>query len=223
MPCKRNPTFKRRRTFRKRTPAKAAYTALKIVKQLKKQVEVKKIDILTYSLGVPLNADGIVTPLTQITQGNNFANRIGNEVVIKNININGLIRIHPSSSVPSCVRIVLFYDRQEQAGTLPLMTDMYDPTALSTDLAPFAKLKRETVGRFQILKTYRTIVDITTPWKQFKLNLSFKKPYKVMFSGVSSITNRRGTIYMATFASDLIGAPYRPVMSCEIRTSFIDD
>lgn len=217
--------IRRGRTTKRRTTARVARTALRKVNRIIKGVEHKKTSYTTFHTPTFISDDGQVIPVSGITQGVGYANRVGNEVVARNLNIVGRVTRGISGPPVNVMRLVLFHDRQEVPGTTPALTEMFDPVTMGGLMAPFSQFNRANVGRFQMLRSWRVIVDSSNPSKQFKFNFKFRKLHKIRFSGTTITDTSRGTIWFAAISDCDPTAPAgsRPELLADIRFSFLDD
>jgi len=82
----------------------------------------------------------------QITQGSGVSNRIGNEILIKNVQVRGHVTASTTTVLQHC-RLVLIYDKQPN-GAYPAFTDIY--LAASCDSLP----RLDIANRFIIFKEW---------------------------------------------------------------------
>lgn len=209
----------------KRTTARVARTALRMVKQLKRAEEVKRTTIVNASELTQINDDGIISPLTAISVGSTFAQRIGNEVLLKKLSIEGAVqRGGADTSVATIVKLCLILDRQQVPGsTPPLVSDIFSSGQLGTVNAPYARMNVTQVGRFQILKSFRVILTPDNPSRQFKL-IYKSKSHKLRFTGTSDTAFRNGTVWLfACSNKDVVAPTALPLYQMVGSMTFTDD
>lgn len=118
------------------------------------------------------------------------------------------------------VRFLAFMDRSQQLGLDPSPSLVLETTGSA--IAPYSRYLRGELGRFQILRDFKLVLNAQNPSKDFKINLSFKKGHKQLHNGGSQGDDIRGTIYLMLI-SDVGVVPNAPTLVATARTGFIDD
>lgn len=212
----------RLRKNRRKTPAKAAYTALRMVKQIRRAEEIKKADMTHFTTPIPIDQLGYVFNLSMCSQGSSQYTRIGLDVLAKYVSLKGVLNI-PTAAVINArqvVRFIVFTDRQEVSSTTPALTELLETTG--TNLAPYSLLNRSTVGRFNVLRDFNVTLTQQYPIKPVKINLSFKKPHKIRFRSAALSDNQRNSIWVA-IVSDIPMGSNNPTFQATSRFGFSDD
>lgn len=207
---------------KRRTPAKAAFTALRMVKQIRKAEEVKKADSNVFVTALPVDQLGYVFNATQAAQGSSQYTRIGIDCLAKYVSINGVLSV-PSAAIINAqqvVRFIVFVDRQEVANATPALTELLETTG--TALAPYSFYNRTNVGRFRVIRDFKVALTQQYSVKPIKINLSFKKPHKVRYSGSTITSNRANSIWIAML-SNIPTATNNPTFQGTMRFGFTDD
>ncbi len=221
MPPKK--VYRKRRTYRKKySAAKTAYRALRMVKQIKRSEEIKKADSTHFNTPKSIDQLGYIYNLSECSQGSSQYTRIGLDVLAKYVTVNGVLSI-PSAAIINAqqvVRFIVFQDRQEVSSATPALTELLETTG--TNLAPYSLYNRTTVGRFNVLRDFKVTLTQQYPVRPIKINLSFKKPHKIRFSGNGLTQNQRGSIWIAVL-SNIPTATNNPTFQATSRFGFSDD
>ncbi|AXH76022.1 MAG: hypothetical protein [Cressdnaviricota sp.] len=217
-------SFPKRRKFTKRR--NAGVVALRKVNRMAAAIEPKKSNATTLHVPTNISSGGIVIPLTLVAQGTAYNQRTGLQLVAKSIQMSGRVSMGLTAGVPAqTVRLIMFYDRQEVAGTSPVLNQMLDPNTLSTIMAPYSDFNRLHVGRFQVMKSVRYVLDLNRPTRQFKLRLNFRKLHKCFFDGSGAGNTVRGTVYFAAVSDTNLPAEggIQPQLVSTIQFIYLDD
>lgn len=160
---KRKRRYKRRGGGRKRRRMGAGTKALKLVKNLQKQVEVKVIDPTAYrAMEVTRTATTNVQTDAQIhnattnpkqmcifvAQGDAKNERLGNKITLKSIDSRIKLNLNPATSVSTMckIQLVLVQDRRPN-GTQATWGNVFQLSVLNSHLTSDEEFR----GRFQIL------------------------------------------------------------------------
>lgn len=204
---KRTTTYRRRRRpwySKKYSVAQLATKALKGVSYLKGLVnaELHKKDLNSLSGTVPNT--GSINNLCQIAQGDNDGERTGNSLLLRYVNISGVVNRDSTNTSPSShVRFMLFIDTQQVPDTPPTAADLLQVT--SSSAAPFSKLNKLSVGRYRILTSRLVSVDSGNPSRLFNLKLNMR--HHVRYNGVASTDIQKGAIYFLAISGDATQPP----------------
>lgn len=214
-----------RRSFKRRRPtvARAAYTALRKVNKVIRSEEVKKADMTFLSTPLSIDCSGLVNPTTSISAGQTQYTRIGAEILLKYVSVQGIAKLQGSFAVnPSnTVRVIAFIDRQEVTGVSPNLGSLLE--TVGSTIAPFTRYNRQNVGRFQVLRDFKLLLNTQNPQRMFKINLSFKKMHKVRYQANAALDVIRGSVWLAFVSDAPIVSDNKPTVEGTVRVGFTDD
>lgn len=216
---------KRKRTFRKKPNAyRMARTALRKVNNVIKAEEVKKADFSTLHTTTPIDWTGAVYPVTAVIgQGSTPFTRVGREVALKYVSIQGKIQFNPNFTIggSNTVRFLVFEDRSQQLGLDPATSVVLEN--VGSAVAPFSRYFRQELGRFRFIRDFKLSLNSQMPSRDFKINISFKrKPHKQLHNGTAQTDDMKGTIYLMLI-SDVGLTTNAPTIIATARTGFTDD
>lgn len=220
MPIRKRKFYKRKNYRRKsysRSTRSMAMRALSKVSKISRGVELKKSDPTTFLTPLAIPNTGVINMLTYIAQGSQLYERIGSEISIKYISLEGVVTKY-SSTTTQIVRFIMFIDKQEVPSSSPALTEMLENSPLATSAAPFAKLRRQSVGRFQILRSFRVYLNADRPQVPIKVVKKFYS-HNQRYNGTTSTSNQKGTVWLATI-SDV--ANNEPTFTGTCRVSYTD-
>jgi len=187
------------------------------VKKLEKSEELKYID--NYST---LDADtGLLFNLTSIGQGDDFNQRVGEEIVAKYLNFKCFLTRSPATNVLSAlsVRLILFWDMQTNGANPDMIAStstltgalLDDSTCTNLMLCPH---NYRTKHRYHILMDKLVIINFndigSNCQKKVKKNLNLggaKIKYSDSGSGISSQTSRSLHMFALSSATALMPTP----------------
>lgn len=109
----------------------------------KAEKKVNDLAIATY----PFDTTGSVTALNLIATGTDFTNRVGRKILMKSVNIIGVVQPNDTSVSTTLCRALLIYDKQPN-GALPAITDILN-TSNSKD-----QINLNNRDRFVILRDW---------------------------------------------------------------------
>lgn len=156
--------------------------ALRIVKRLKRNIEVKSI---FYNLGIAITPDEIeINDLgVDLPSGTANGQRIGNKVMIKSMSCRWELTLAGSETAGTLIRVIHIYDRHPH-GLLATTADILEDVTNGERaiISPYQQtVNVETVGRFQILQD-RTIAFDGTQF-HFADKFFIRKPMEVLYDG----------------------------------------
>lgn len=131
----------------KRKRKKGKFKKLKTrVKDLEKKVEATvEVKMFNVADSVAVNSSGDLLNLCGIVQGTDYNQRLGNEVIVKSIDVRANHQQH-ANAVNTTIRYMLVQDRQTVADAAGFTTlDILSTTSVNSFL------NRLTIGRFKVL------------------------------------------------------------------------
>lgn len=200
--------YKRRYPVKKRyykKGASAGITALKEVRKIKKNIEVKQIygqNLATLNASNPGQTWSVPVPLVSVSQGSGPTQRIGDKVTAKSIAMKGVFEMDhatPDTAYGNVLRVMLFIDRRPTGTNLTGM----ETVLTQIDANPIAidallNNEPENKGRYQILlDKFLTVKDNVSqiPFQYYKA-----KTLAMEMTGGATNQVRKNQIYFA-FAS----------------------
>ena len=209
---------------RRRTAYSTAKKALNMVRQIKRAEEVKVRNLVT-ATPIAVSDDGYIASMTDIAGGAGVNNRVGNEVLLKKLHLQGVIQRSPTdTAVATTVKVCLILDRQQVAGsTPPLLTDIWSAPPLGTQDAPFAPFNHTNRGRFQAIRTKRVVLTPDTPARQYKLSYR-PRNHKLRWLNGDLNNFRNGTIWIVVISSKDPATPaVLPTFTVSGSLTYTDD
>lgn len=162
------------------------------------------------------NSTGVVLPLTLLAQGTTDSTRNGNSVLSTSIHCNLKVYMHASATLTN-VRIILFIDKQNAAGTAPTIAQLLQSTS------PTAHLNMNNSDRFVILKSTQHAMVIGTETRQFvwqwQKNLT---DLHIKYDGTAAdqASAAENHIYLAAISTEPTNTP---TIEGDVRYRFVDN
>ncbi len=190
--------------------------------QIRKLINIEE-KYLDTSASVFPNQSGTssVTCLSQITQGADISNRVGNSIRVQRLSLIGRTSVNSSVTTFSLVRILVFRDMEGQ-GTAPVMSDVLETVGSSAaPRQPYDYLNRK---RFSILADW---VFPLTPFTsgqgsahEFQYDVPLLK--HVLYRGglAAAASDGEGSIYLGCVSDETTNTPNVAFTS---RIVFTDD
>ena len=148
----------------------AGVAALKLARRLAKVINIET-KFFDYSSSSNPSNSGAVEWITNVTQGNNVSNRIGDSIRAQSLQVTFAVSIHTSEPKNTVVRFLLVKD-WENAGATPAVTDIITANGSSVNmLSPVNWFNRT---RFTIVDDVLMDLDVGG-----ENALVFRKTYKV--------------------------------------------
>lgn len=182
---------KRRRKYRK---VGAGTKALRMVKKLTRQVEVKEItgvisfgSAKTTSIHTPTPTKTETFGLALIEQGTEKKQRLGNKITLKSISANFKIDLGKQGTTTEAqLRLVIIQDRRPN-GTVPVWYDAANPCVFNAKtMDALLNTSEDMKGRFQILlnKKFTWESGVNPQIRRFSYYKRFNTP--VLYDGTTS-------------------------------------
>lgn len=220
--------YTKKRTYKRKAAkpmrykvADAAYTALKMAKQIKDAVNIEYKEYPATILNTNLDTAGVVYPLATITQGYNNAQRIGDSVKLQRLTCRGVI-IQGTGSATTQVRMVLFRGKAEDFKTYSLSTDLFETTS-SANYIYSSKLEQEKYNT-KFLLDRRFVLDTA---KQNIIPFKFNMPlnWHIEYGASGSTQVKNAGFYLAIMSDRVIGSPAinYPSITFNYTISYTDD
>jgi len=176
MPYTKKKTY-RKRTYKRRQPKRLQNKNLdRRIKKLEHSEELKYID---YSDNALLQTGGRLVALSLLAQGDDFNQRIGEQVQAKYLNLKMTFNKSTPSANINWIRVLVLWDLQTngigpiQLASTSLVTGVIDDTTIASILAPH---NYRTKQRYKILhdKLYINNPDSTTTERMFQVKRNIK-------------------------------------------------
>lgn len=216
--------FRRASAVRQMSTKKAAYTALREVRELKSSRETK---MFTTSVASQDIDDGTtkgtyVTQLTSMAQGDGQDQRDGFKVSVSSIHIKGHL-VAATGVVKMPISIVL--DKQQVSDSVPAYTDIFNGGS-GTPLLSMPLRESLSIGRFKVLRTimitvYPTGLGVGPQIVPFDFYIKFKKPLAVEFNGANGTDIQKNGVYLCAANWQASAASYG-VLSFHLRVNYTD-
>lgn len=195
----------RRRSARPRTALAVAKRALRLAKSSKPEKQYFDKTVSSSAPGTTM----VITPLHEITQGDDESNRKGLLVSGRSLSVKMAINKH-ASALFDYVRIMIVQDKQQVVGTAPtqsmILTGGYlEPMSLAT------------LGRFKTLYNKLIVMDANFPNRIVKIYKRFNVPIR-WGSGTGSDIEKNG-LYMCIVCAENTN---KTVFNWDSRLGFTD-
>lgn len=201
--------------------ADAAYTALKMAKQIKDAVNIEYKEYPATILNTNLDAVGLVYPLHTMSQGYANAQRIGDSIKLQRLTARGVI-IQGTGSQTTQVRLVLFRGKAEDYKTYTPAADLFETTS-SNNFIYSSKLESEKYNT-KFIVDKRFVLDSA---KQNIIPFSFNLPlnWHVEFGPSGSTQIKNQGFYLALMSDRPVGSPVAnwPNITFNYTLSYTDD
>lgn len=161
----------------RKTAYSQATTAMKMIRKLKKQQEIKIASSTTGEIIIPIGGAWIVEgfgPYT--TRGSDVADRIGRAITVQSLAMRCLVRLSALEAIGTSIRLCVFYDRRPAGADATAANVMADAAELMSYYNPTNTVR----GRFQIL--YDKTFAIHPQNTQKPVKMFFKGPMKVEYN-----------------------------------------
>jgi len=224
------------------TAARTYRRVVKDVRFLKRAIEIKQADVVLANIAIPAfpGASAPLQPLNFINQGNQFCQRIGNKIAMKDLHVKLQLgwKISPNydtSHVESnAYRIVVVYDKlasnasgQGVATTVPNFNTIFsDRLTDGTGTGTWLSSQNHDVGdRFQVL--YDKIKQLTpvvnpvpneapTPDEPAYVKIPYIENFVVPLKGKTTVFNQGNEITEGALYLILIAAHYKTMSADSI-------
>lgn len=187
-------------------------TIKKVVKAvLKKDTEVKSVDGSNYATLIG-NTSGYTLGLTNVGQGANASQRVGDEIKQRYLNIRYLVEANLANASPQNVAFAVV--RYKTLPSAPVVwSSVYNADH------PMAQVNREYIDLYTILKTHRVSLDpVSRVSSQGNLYIDLKDIQQQFYSGTSTDITKNGICIIAV--SDQ--AANYPKLSINYRFGYTD-
>lgn len=187
--------------------------------EIRKLVNVEEKIILQSSGGTPVVFDlnGVILPLTYVSQGTDYTNRIGDSIKLQKIEFKAAL-VKSNSSITTTCRCIIFRDL-DNYGTTPSVTDVLQSTgAVDAPLSAYKFLNRK---RFSIL--YDELLELCANGDQgqvIAVDIPHSGHVLYLGSAANAASQGKGGIYVLFISNE--GTNY-PTYSFYSRVIFTDD
>lgn len=194
--------------------ARYAYSGVKRLKRLV-NVEQKKADTNIGLTPTDAKTDTTyVSHLTAIAQGDTDQTRSGNSIKPLSLYVQGFVSKHASATATT-VRMLIVRDKMQTADSIPGTGTIIDSDAGYQINAP---LNNETVGRFDILKDVKILVDSQTPKRLFKYFITLDG--HIRYNGATSGDIQKNGLFCCLVSDE---ATNTPTVAYTSRLTFADN
>lgn len=199
--------------------AQKAYAGVKFLKTLI-NVE-KKVWDNDSSTGQTISNAGTVSWLSGITTGTGFNNRTGMSVKAHSLSLKGTLEVNSSSTTPTQVRIILFYNKGLNQGATPAITDILQSAGSSGIAGPITPYQLNNVGDFVVLMDRKYTVD-SVQRSQVNVNFFRKLGHHIRWetSGDAIANTEYGHIFMLMISDQSVNLP---TLQYYTRLRYIDN
>lgn len=170
--------------------------ALRMVRQMQRNIEMKWVGASTLSDVIPIAGAGQMAGIgPYLQQGTTSTTRLGDKITVKSLALRINIALGALEATGCSVRIIIGYDRKPN-GALPAITDILE----ADDLQAAYNTVGPNRGRFQFL-TDRTI-DFDSAQARWSDKFFLKKDLQVIYNGNAGTVADldKGSIFIASLA-----------------------
>lgn len=183
--------YKPRRFYKKkRGMGSSTYALAKRVRSLEATRERKHVDLDLFNsfIGVGINSQASsIKTIHAIAEGTRTNERIGRSITAKSLFIRGA---PPDQGDNWCVRYYVVMDSQQQPGTVPVITDIFESIYPSCPLLNTNELGRFTLLWDSGLITRKLVENTSGAFKCYK-----KMDHTIKFDGIATSNVQKGGLY----------------------------
>lgn len=202
--------------FRKNTAKGLAASAMIGVEYLKGLVnsEMHKCEVGFNGTTIPIT--GSVTHLSPVAVGDTYADRTGNSIYARALNIRYTASWNQTTAGLQQIRLMVVQDTQQVGDTTPSISDILDSSAVNYTLAHMAP---NSVGRFKVLKSIR--FDLTSVYQSQTSEINIPMRHHIRYNGTAATDIQKGGLYLVV-ASNVVSSNF-PFLYAQSRLSFHDN
>ncbi len=164
--------------------------------------------------------NGSITCISQLAQGTNVGNRIGDSVRVQRLSLLGRAAVSSSVTSYSMTRIIVFRDMEGQ-GTAPVVSDVLESVGSSAaPRQPYDWLNRK---RFSILADWfmpLTALSGGSSVREFSFDVDLAKHVLYRGTTAAAASDGEGSIYVLSVSDE---ATNTPSIVATTRITFTDD
>lgn len=206
---------KKFRRGRKPSLRKQVYSLKKSVKLLKAESQDHIFDVNSGTSPVVIPLTGYINPVNIPAQGDDYFNRDGNEIFMKNLAVRFQLTRDPDTALSVPIRIAVIYDKQCN-GVLPTLAELFEDDLIATiSSRDFNNRKR-----FTWLYDKLFILDADDPEQivNFRFNVKRKTMFDATTSSIGSVTT--GSLLYCAFIDSTVPVAQQPTIRFYSRLLF---
>jgi len=185
--------------------------------EIRKLINIESKIIDTNATRPSIPATGTVTCLTQVAQGLDYANRVGDSIRLQNLTLRARLFVN-GSATNSVIRVVVFRDL-DGYGTAPTFGTVMD--SLGGNSNPLASTSWLNRDRFSILFDEFLTLDVNgTQSMPLYYHSAHQGHVKYLGTTAAAASNGKGSIYLLFVADE---ATNTPTIAWNARVEFTDD
>lgn len=185
--------------------------------EIRKLINIEEKILDTSAASAAFDQTGTVTPVSQIVQGLDFTNRVGDSIKLQYVQFHYRIFKNPTAT-QTVVRIILFRDNDCQGAT-PAIGDLLQATG--TAVAPLTFRDFLNRKRFAILHDKLSTVNSTG---ESTFTVSFETAHEghILFLGTAAnaASQGKGSMFVAVVSDESLNTP---TIAFQCRLVFTDD
>lgn len=193
------------------TIGQAARSAYQGVKYLRGLVNSEMFHLDTF-INTAASTTPTVTHLTALAQGDNDPGRTGNSIFAKALVLRLSLNIG-AAATQSWVRVVLLWDNQQIAGTVPAFNDVFEGNNI------YDVMNKTHLGRFSILLDKTFVLD-NVSCKAIQYNKYFTFAKHIRYYGANSTNIEKNGLYLMYVSSEAVNTA---VVSANVRMDYHDN
>jgi hypothetical protein len=172
------------------------------------------------AINVSGDQNGTVTCVSQLAQGTNVSNRVGDSVRVQRLSLIGRIAVNSAVTTYSIARVIVFRDMEGQ-GTAPAMSDVLESVGTSAaPRQPYDWLNRK---RFSILADWLiplTAISGGSMVRELSLDIDLAKHVLYRGTTAAAASDGEGSIYVGVVSDE---ATNTPGLGAVARITYTDD
>lgn len=153
--------------------------------------ELKTIEINTNVTNI--TTAGSIQHVTEIAQGTDVGNRIGNSIVLKEMYMQTQFTISSDASTSASWRIAIVRDMQQISDTAPAVTDIFSS---NNPLIAFPNIANRQRFKFLYLSPIRTGIQTYIGGVNPNIKWDWKGSLKVDYNGSAGTDQQKGAVYI---------------------------
>jgi hypothetical protein len=184
--------------------------------EIRKLINIETKVINQSATSTAVNTTGIIPCLSQVAQGLDYTNRVGDSVKIQRLVFRARLYVNAVATT-SIMRVLLVRDL-DGYGTAPTTAAVLETVAASG--APLSQYNYLNSDRFSVL--YDTFVTLSTqnPSEVIAVDMPHEGHIKYLGTTAGATSDGKGSIYMVTVSDE---ASNTPTIAYNCRIYFTDD
>lgn len=196
-----------KKSYKKRAPRRRKnYTTFsRKVKNIVRNQLLERKKISQGTSAAITNTGTIKYNLTNIAQGDDVNERIGNSITATGFSYKGTFYNNASATNGTMIRIILVQDLQQIADTEPSYSDVFASNTIDSEM------NSANTGRFRVLWSQLFTINMAFSGqvvkKYIKKWIKFKTPIKVRYNGTAGTDIQKNGLFLTMISDQAVNTP----------------